>query len=56
MTHTQIIRILNFHGVPHFEENGRIYADSMIAFTKKFEIVEDITNWTRRELLTWLGY
>ena len=51
-----IKRILNDHGIPYYETNGRIYADSMISGTTRFEIVEDVTTWTRSQLYTWLGY
>lgn len=56
MTIPYIIRILDLHSVPHYERAGRIYADSMIAGTGLFERVEDVTDWTHRQLLEWLGY
>ena len=56
MTSEKIIKILKAHGVPYKVEDGQILADSMIAWTKLFEKTENVTNWTRAELLTWLGY
>ena len=56
MTITHIAKILNLHSVPYRIEDGRIYADSMIAFTGMFEIVEDLTDYTYAELRAWLGY
>ena len=51
-----IAKILALHSVPHFTKDGRIYADSMIAHTELFEKVEDLTDFTRSELYSWLGY
>lgn len=51
-----IRRILDAHSIPHYVKDGRIYADSMIAGTEKFECVEDCTDWSRQELFSWLGY
>lgn len=56
MTIKSITAILKQHGVPFYEQNGRIYADSMISGTETFEEVEDVTEWTFGELLGWLGY
>jgi hypothetical protein len=56
MTNATIKQILKNHGVPHYELNGNIYADSMITGTALFEIVENVTLWTRSELMQWLGY
>ena len=56
MTKIEIIKTLNLHGVPHYEKNGRIYADSMIGGTDLFEIVEDVTEWSYKKLRSWLGY
>lgn len=52
----EIIKILNLHSIPHYEKDGRIYADSMIGGTDLFESVEDVTRWTYQDLLAWLGY
>ena len=52
----EIARILDAHSVPYFIKDGRIYADSMIAFTALFEEVEDVTDYTRSQLYAWLGY
>lgn len=56
MTILQIKRILDAHGVPHYEKDGHIYADSMDAAKNLFEEVEDVTNWTKSKLAAWLGY
>ena len=56
MTNQQIGKMLELHSVPFYEENGHIYADSMIAFTQLWDKVEDLTNYSRRQLLDWLGY
>lgn len=48
--------ILDAHGIPYYEENGNIFADSMINGTTLFEEVENVTTWTRYQLFTWLGY
>lgn len=56
MNNIEIIKILKLHSVPHYEKDGRIYADSKIGGTDLFEAVEDVTNWTYKDLLAWLGY
>lgn len=56
MTIKYIGKILSAHGVPYYIENNQIFVDSMIAFTTKFEQVENVTDWTRQELYNWLGY
>lgn len=56
MIQSKIIRILNAHSVPYYEADGRIYADSMLSGTEVFEKVEDVTDWTLKSLLAWLGY
>ena len=52
----RIKNVLELHGVPCYEEGGRLYADSMISGTCVFEKVEDVTEWSRDKLLSWLGY
>lgn len=56
MTAEKIAKILALHSVPFFLKGGRIYADAMIAGTALFEEVEDLTDYTRSQLYTWLGY
>lgn len=56
MTITKIARLLANHGVPYKIAGERILADSMIAGTGLFEITEDVTDWSLRKLLDWLGY
>lgn len=52
----RIGKILENHNVPFYVNNGRIYADSMIAGTGLFEQVEDLTDCSRKKLYDWLGY
>lgn len=56
MTEKQITTILKQHSVPYMIQNGRILADSMEAFTSLFSKTVDVTNYTMRQLLNWLGY
>lgn len=56
MTNDRIAKMLELHSVPYYIEGGHIYADSMLAKTQLWDIVEDLTNYTRRQLLDWLGY
>lgn len=56
MNKIEIAKILNLHSVPHYEKDGRIYADSMISGIDLFEIVEDVTEWSYKKLMEWLGY
>lgn len=52
-----IVKILELHFIPYMiTGDGRILADSMIGGTRKFEITEDVTDWSRRQLYDWLGY
>lgn len=52
----RISRILDEHNVPYFVRDGRIFADTMEAFSQPFEHVEDLTGYTIDELCEWLGY
>lgn len=56
MTTDTIIRILNLHSIPYQVCGDHILVDSMIAGTTLFERTEDVTDWTRRQLYSWLGY
>ncbi len=56
MTISKIKKILRGHGIPHYEKDGNVFADSMIGGTKLFEQVENVTHWSYAELMTWLGY
>jgi hypothetical protein len=56
MNISTIKRILAEHGVPFYEENGKVFADSMIGGTKLFEQIENVTKWSYSKLMTWLGY
>lgn len=55
MSNWKISEILTRHSVPFYEVDGKIYADSMEGGTEVFEKVEDVTDWTKRQLLAWLG-
>lgn len=56
MSNSQIKKLLDVHNIPNYEMNGCIYADSMIAGTEVFECVEDMTGWSKKLILEWLGY
>ena len=56
MTTERIEHILEIHNVPHYTQNGRVYADNMESFTGLFEYVTDVTEYTLSELKIWLGY
>ena len=56
MTPEMIKQILKNHGVPYTTRDGHILADSMESGTRVFEKTEDVTCWTRSQLMTWLGY
>lgn len=49
-------RILINHSVPYFIKDEHIFADSMMSGTELFEVVEDLTTLTKKEILIWLGY
>ena len=51
-----ITAILDDHGVPYLIQDGRVLADSMIAFTPLFSEIVDLTNYNRDQLYSWLGY
>lgn len=56
MSTCEIQAVLDAHRVPYIIRDGRIYADTMCAFTSLFEETEDLTDCTRAELFAWLGY
>ena len=56
MSIIKIKTILDSNGVPNFIAAGRIFADSMGAFTALFEEIDDLTDYSRDELYAWLGY
>jgi hypothetical protein len=56
MSISTIKKILADHGVPFYEENGKVFADSMISGTKLFEQTENVTKWNYPTLMNWLGY
>ena len=51
-----IVRILKLHSVPYFMKGDRVLADSMICGTGIFENTIDVTDYTFKELMDWLGY
>lgn len=51
-----IEKILISHSVPYFVKDEHIFADSMMSGTELFEVVEDLTTLTKKEILIWLGY
>ena len=56
MSVDKIRKILDFHNIPNFTQNGEIYADCMESGTTLFEKVENVTNWTKSQLYAWIGY
>lgn len=56
LTISQVAKVLDMHSVPYRIENGRIYADSMEAYTELFAKMIDLTGYTKRQLFDWLGY
>ena len=56
MSNEKIKKILKEHSIPFLKKEGRIYADSMLAGTKVYEICEDLTGYTNDQLYCWLGY
>ena len=64
----KIANILDAHGIEHYTRNGRIYEVERFrvrvsgyaygdpdSFREEVEEI-DVTDWTKRELLNWLGY
>ena len=51
-----IEKILISHSVPYFVKDGHIFADSMMSSIRLFEVVEDLTALTKKQLYNWLGY
>ena len=56
MSVQKIIRVLNLHSVPYFMKGDRVLADSMIGGTGIFENTIDVTDYTFKDLMYWLGY
>ena len=53
---SKIKKILDAHSVPNYIKGGHIFADSMLSGCAMFEIVEDVTDWSKSQLYAWLGY
>lgn len=51
-----ITTILDQHGIPYMIQNNQVLADSMEAFTPLFSNTINVTNYTRAQLMQWLGY
>lgn len=49
-------KTLSDHGILFTVKDDRTLADSMEAGTKPMEKTVDVTDWTRKQLLSWLGY
>lgn len=56
MNNNQITKMLDMHYIPYKIEDGHIIADCMIAFSEPFEETEDVTGYTKRQLMERLGY
>lgn len=56
MTIKTITAILDRHSIPYLIQDNRVLADSMIAFTPLFSETVDVTNYSRDQLYSWLGY
>lgn len=56
LSNARISRILKNHYIPHYEKDGRIYADCMYAGEPLFKYVDDLTGFTVKKLRDWLGY
>lgn len=56
MTIKKIKTILDLHHIPYFTKGNRIYANSMYGGTELFEEVVDVTDFSFKELCSWLGY
>lgn len=53
---TKIAYILEKHFIPYYIKNNMIFADTMEAFSKPLQMVENLTGYTEKQLKTWLGY
>ena len=56
MSNAESLRVLREHSVSCYEQDGRIYADTMISGTPVFEEVDDLTGYSMEQLKNWLGY
>lgn len=56
MTNKQIAKILDLHSANYYIENGRIFADVPYSHSLLWDHVEDLTGYTRTQLMAWLGY
>ena len=56
MSNQQIAKILELHSANYYIENGRIFADVPYAHSLLWDHVEDLTDYTRNQLMAWLGY
>ena len=56
MRNQLIAKILELHSANYYIENGRIFADVPYAHSLLWDHVEDLTDYTRNQLMAWLGY
>lgn len=57
MTISYLTRILELHGINYEVVNGRVIADECYTLDGNFYTEQiDITNYTKTQLLDWLGY
>ena len=56
MSNENIIKVLNKHGIPFFEKEGNIFADTMDPFIPMFGEVINLTGKSKKIIYEWLGY
>lgn len=56
MSNQQITKILDLHSANWYEENGHIICDVPYAHSLLWDHVIDVTGYSRRQLLDFLGY
>lgn len=57
MSISAIKNILTLHGINYSEENNRILAEENYTFEGSlYTDLVDVTDWSRKEILIWLGY
>ena len=57
MSINAIKNILTLHGINYSEENNRIIAEENYTFEGNlYTDLVDVTDWSRKKLIVWLGY
>ena len=57
MTKLEKIQVLTIHHVENVIFAGKVYAlESGLIHGKPYTAWKDVTNWTKKELYSWLGY